>query len=236
MLSKGTAKKVTIYVNEDTPSHHGPLYEAVMHFLLQKGVSGATATRCLSGFGSHHQMHTPKIEVLAEHLPIRIEFIETAARVDVLLPDLYEMVGDGLIEVQETTVIKVSQEAESAAAVQPATERLQGTAKMMQVFLGEADRSDGEALYDAIVKRLRMMDIAGATVYRGILGYGAKGHTHREHFLHISKDLPVMIEVVDAPEKIVKAAKMVEGMMEEGLIVLSDADFVRLVRPKTIAP
>jgi len=234
MLSKGTAKKVTIYVSEDTRYHHGPLYEAVMHFLLDKGVSGATATRGLSGFGSHHQMHTPKIEALAEHLPIRIEFIETAGRVDALLPDLYEMVGDGLIELQETTVIKASGDVQSEAAVQPARERLAGTAKMMQVFLGEADRCDGEPLYDAIVKRLRMLDIAGATVYRGVLGYGAKGHTHREHFLHISKDLPVMVEVVDAPEKIVKAAQVIEGMMEEGLIVLSDADFVRLVRTKTI--
>src|SRR5258706_1753140 len=106
MISKGAAKKVTIYVNEDTRSNHGPLYEAVMRFLLEKGVSGATATRCLSGFGSHHQMHTPKIEALAEHLPIRIEFIETAARVEALLPDLYELVSDGVIDVQETTVIK----------------------------------------------------------------------------------------------------------------------------------
>ncbi len=236
MLSKGTAKKVTIYVNEDTRYHHGPLYEAVMHFLFDKGISGATATRCLSGFGSHHQMHTPKIEALSEHLPIRIEFIESAGRVDALLPDLYEMIGDGLIEVQDTTVIKTSREDEPTAVGQPARERLEGTAKMMQVFLGEADRSDGEPLYEAIIKRLRMMDIAGATVYRGILGYGAKGHTHREHFLHISKDLPVMIEVVDAPEKIVKAARVIEGMMEEGLIVLSDADYVRLVRPKTVAP
>jgi PII-like signaling protein len=104
----------------------------------------------------------------------------------------------------------------------------------MQLFLGEADRLDGEPLYEAIVKRLRMLDIAGATVYRGVLGYGAKGHTHREHFLHISKDLPVMIEVVDAPEKIEKAAQAIEAMMEEGLILLSDADFVRLVRPKAI--
>src|SRR4029077_20580604 len=110
MLSKGTAKKVTIYINEDTRYHHGPLYEAIMHLLLQKKVSGATATRCLSGFGSHRQMHTPKIEAQAEHLPIRIEFIETTARVDALLPELYEMIGDGLIEVQETTVIKASGE------------------------------------------------------------------------------------------------------------------------------
>ncbi|MEO8049786.1 MAG: DUF190 domain-containing protein [Acidobacteriota bacterium] len=234
MLSKGTAKKVTIYVNEDTRSHHGPLYEAVMHLLLDKGVAGATATRCLSGFGSHHQMHTPKIEALAEHLPIRIEFIETAARVDALLPDLYEMIGDGLIEVQETTVIKASSTEEGAAVAQPPRERTQGKAKMLQLFLGEADRSDGEPLYEAIVKRLRMMDIAGATVYRGVLGYGAKGHTHREHFLHISKGLPVMIEVVDAPEKIEKAAQAIEAMMEEGLIVLSDVDFVRLVRPTDI--
>ena len=234
MLSKGTAKKVTIYINEDTRYHHGPLYEAVMHLLLQRAVSGATATRCLSGFGSHHQMHTPKIEALAEHLPIRIEFVETAARVDALLPELYEMVGDGLIEVQETTVIKASGAEEQAPAGQPPRERLQGKAKMMQLFLGEADRFDGEPLYEAIIKRLRMMDIAGATVYRGVLGDGAKGHTHREHFLHISKDLPVMIEVVDAPEKIEKAAQAIEAMMEEGLILLSDADFVRLVRPTAI--
>ena len=61
MLSKGKAKKVTIYINEDTRYHHGPLYEAVMHLLLQRAVSGATATRCLSGFGSHHQLHTSYI-------------------------------------------------------------------------------------------------------------------------------------------------------------------------------
>jgi PII-like signaling protein len=236
MIEKGAAKKVTIYVNEDARSHHGPLYEAVMRFLLEKGVAGATATRCLEGFGSHHQLHTPKIEVLAEHLPIRIEFIESAERVDALLPDLYELVTDGLIDVQETTVIKSSRRAEPEAAPRLPRERSQGAAKMMRIFLGEADRFEDEPLYDAIVKRLRMMDIVGATVYRGILGYGAKGHTHREHFLHISKDLPVMITVVDMPDKISRAADAIETMMEEGLIVFSDVEYVRLVRPKQIPP
>jgi len=233
MISKGTAKKVTIYVNEDTRAHHGPLYEAVMRFLLERGVSGATATRCLAGFGTHHQMHTPKIEALSEHLPIRIEFIESAVRVDALLPDLYELVTDGLIDVQETTVIKTSRPESAEPAARLPRQRLQGAARMMRIFLGEADRFDGEPLHEAIVKRLRMMDISGATVYRGVLGYGAKGHTHREHFLHISKDLPVMISVVDAPEKIASAAEAIEAMMEEGLIVFSDVEYVRLVRPKS---
>ena len=234
MISRGAAKKVTIYVNEDTRVHHGPLYEAVMRFLLERGVAGATATRCLAGFGSHHRMHTPKIEALAEHMPIRIEFVESAERVDALLPDLYEMVSDGLIDVQETMVIKTSSREGAETGVRLPRQRSQGAARMMRIFLGEADRFEGEPLYEAIVKRFRMMDISGATVYRGVLGYGAKGHTHREHFLHISKDLPVMISVVDAPGKIARAAEAIESMMEEGLIVFSDVEYVRLVRPKSI--
>src|SRR5215470_191971 len=106
MLNKGAAKKVTIYINEDTRYHLQPLYEAILTYLLHKGVAGATASWAMAGFGPHHVMHTTKIEVLTEHLPIRIEFIETAQRVDALLPTLYDMVVDGLIEVQDTTVVK----------------------------------------------------------------------------------------------------------------------------------
>src|SRR5690349_19061264 len=101
MLQKGFAKKVTIFVNEDTQHHLGPLYEAILTFLMHKGVSGATATRAMAGFGAHQVMHTTKIEVLTEHLPIRIEFIETPGKVNELLPTLYDMVNDGVIEVQD---------------------------------------------------------------------------------------------------------------------------------------
>ena len=229
MLSKGPAKKVTIFINED--AHHGmtALHDAVMTFLLHKGLAGATATRAFSGFGSHRALHTPHVEAMSEHLPIRIEFIETAERVDELLPTLYEMVTDGLIEVQDTTVIKL---ARAGAAPEPKVphQRREGPAKMLRIFLGEADKWHGEPLYDAIVKRLRMMDIAGATVYRGILGYGAKGHEHKKSFLPVSRDLPIMLSVIDTAEKIRAAAEVVEGMLEDGLLVISDVDMVRLVR------
>jgi PII-like signaling protein len=234
MLSKGPAKKITIYVNEDTRYHHEPLYEAILTYLLHNGASGATASHCLAGFGEHRQMHTPKIEALAEHIPVRIEFIDTPERLDALLPTLYEMVSDGLIEVQDTNLVKVGRK-ESPSPDAKQHQRQQGTAKMLRVFLGEADRLDGEPLYEAIMKRLRMTEIAGATVYRGILGYGAKGHTHRASFLHISKDLPIMISVVDTPEKIAAAIAIVEQMLEDGLIVVSDADFVRLIRSQRSA-
>ncbi len=229
MLSKGPAKKVVIYLNEDTRHGMGTLYEAILEFLRHKGVAGATATRGLAGFGGHHTIHTPKIEALSEHLPVRVEFIETAEKVDEVLPTLYEMVTDGLIEVQDTTIVKSAMKDRKAPAEARRRERRQGPAKMLRVFLGEADQWHGEPLYDAIVKKLRLTGVAGATVYRGILGYGAKGATHKESFLHLSRDLPVMISAIDVPEKIVEAAAVVEEMLGDGLIVLSDVEMIRLV-------
>jgi PII-like signaling protein len=229
MLSKGTAKKVTIFLNEDTQHHFGSLYESILTFLLHKGVSGATVTRALSGFGAHRIIHTPKIEVLAEHLPLRLEFIETAEKVEELLPTLYDMVTDGLIEVQDTTVVKIANKEKRQLEPKQPHQRKAGKAKQMRIFMGEADRWHGEPLYDAIVKRLRMIDIAGATVYRGILGYGAKGHTHKHNMLHTNRDLPVMISVIETEEKLSEAAEAVEEMLQDGLIVVSDVDVVRLV-------
>jgi PII-like signaling protein len=229
MLTKGPAKKVTIFINEDALHRLTALHDALMTFLLHKGVAGATATRAFSGFGSHHALHTPRMEATAEHLPIRIEFVESAERVEELLPTLYEMVTDGLIEVQDTTVIKLTRASSQREPKLP-HQRKAAPAKMLRIFLGEADKFHDEPLYDAIVKRLRLMDIAGATVYRGILGYGAKGHEHKKSFLHVSRDLPIMLSVIDTPEKILAAAEMVEGMLEDGLLVISDVDMVRLVR------
>ena len=76
-----------------------------------------------------------------------------------------------------------------------------------------------------------MLDIAGATVYRGILGYGAKGHQHKNSFFHVSRDMPIMLSVIDSPEKITAAAEAIEGMLQDGLIVISDAEMIRLEAP-----
>src|SRR5207237_4326395 len=92
--------------------------------------------------------------------------------------------------------------------------------------------------YDASVKSLRTTAIAGATVYRGILGYAVKGQTHKERFLHMSHDLPVMVAVVDTADKLNKAMDTIESMMQDGLIVTSDVEIVRLVHapPPTETP
>ncbi len=233
MLEKGPAKKVTVWVNEETkhPHHRDKLWLAIFEFLRHKRVAGASVTRTQMSFGARHVVHRGDSPETPE-FAYRIEFVETAARVDEVLPTLYDMVVDGLIEVQDTTIVKdANQKSDKTpvAAEQPLEYR-QEKAQMMRAFFGERDKWHGEPLYDAIVKRLRMLDISGATVYRGILGYGAKGSPHRERFLHISEDLPVMVAVVDSPEKIAEAAAAVEAMLGDGLITISEVAASRLVR------
>ena len=231
MLSKGPARKVCIYVNEDTRSHMTPLYEAILTYLLHKGVAGATAFRAMAGFGAHQLLHTPQVELLSEHLPIRIEFVESAEKVEEILPTLYDMLTDGLIEVHDATVIKIANREKKTEPRLP-HERKTGKAKLLRVYMGEADRWHDQPLYDAIVKRLCMLDISGATVHRGILGYGVKGHTHRDSPLHFSHDLPVLVSVIESEDKIAQAAEVIEEMVEDGLIVVSDVEVTRLVRSR----
>jgi uncharacterized protein len=105
MLTSGKATKVTVYLS-DTAKHHGvPVYTSVLDYLYKNGVAGATVTKGVAGFGLHHHIHTAHILELSDHLPIKVEFIDTAEKVAKILPELEQRCGCGLIEVQETSVI-----------------------------------------------------------------------------------------------------------------------------------
>ena len=109
MLAAGVAKKVTIHLNEDTTARHDFLYSEIFSLLQKRGVAGATLIRPAAGFGTHHRMHSKEGGLAeSEHLPVRIEFIETKEAVDAILPALCELITDGLIEAHETTVIKAA--------------------------------------------------------------------------------------------------------------------------------
>lgn len=113
MLAPGPAKKVTVYVDEHVRHHGEPLYATVLNYLFRHSVSGATVTKGVAGFGAHHQMHTSRLLEAGERLPVKIEFIEAPHKLDELLPDLLALVVDGLVEVQDTTIVK------AAASVTP---------------------------------------------------------------------------------------------------------------------
>src|SRR6266480_2701013 len=108
MLKQGPAKKVTVYVGEDVHHHGEALYLAVLNYLFYHGVSGATVTKGVAGFGAHHHLHTARILEISENLPIKIEFIEQEEKLQDLLPTLLELAGAGVVEIQDTTILKAA--------------------------------------------------------------------------------------------------------------------------------
>jgi PII-like signaling protein len=228
MMKAGPAKKVSIYVGQDHQYHGESVYAAILEFLFYHKVSGASVTRGIAGFGADHHMHTDRILVLTENLPMKVEFIETPEKVEELLPKLHEMVGTGLIEIQDTTIVKPTQVSKKSARPEEAPSlKREGKAKMMRIFIGENDKWNGKPLHKALIESMRSNDIAGVTVYQGILGYGANRRIHKDSALHLSHDRPMMLSVVDTEEKLRAFLPVLDEMVQQGLVVFSDVDVIK---------
>jgi PII-like signaling protein len=94
--------------------------------------------------------------------------------------------------------------------------------KLLRIFVGESDRWHHQPLYEAIVLKARELGLAGATVLRGPMGYGANSHLHTAKILRLSMDLPMIIEIVDTEEKINLLLPALDEMVQEGLVTIED--------------
>lgn len=227
MLKAGKALKVSIYVSEGSKHHGIPTYASILDFLFYRGISGATVLKGIAGFGADHHMHSASIVEISDHMPLKIEFVETPEKVNEILGKLEELVGTGMVEVQETMVAKPAQVSKPKKATPPSHVKIEGKAKLMRIYIGESDRWKDKPLYRALVEAMRANDIAGVTVYRGILGYGAHRRMHKDKPLHLSHDSSIMLSAVDAEEKIRAFLPLADQMVEEGLVVLSEVDIIK---------
>lgn len=223
MLSAGKAMKVSIYVSEGSTRHGMATYAAILDFLFYRGVSGATVLKGIAGFGADHHMHSASSVEISDRLPLVVEFIESAEKVQEILGKLEDLAGSGMIEMHETLVAKPAQALHSKTTPAPDHLKLAGEARHMRIYIGEADRWRDKPLHLALVEALRANDIAGVTVYHGMHGYGALA----DKPLHPSHDQSIMLSVIDSQEKIEQFLPLVEKMVEEGLVVLSNVDVVK---------
>jgi len=228
MLKPGPAKRLTIFVNESTRWHGRAAYLALLDLFRHHHLSGATVTRGIAGFTGQGAISSIDHVEFASALPVRIEVTDSAEAIERVLPDVYDIIDHGLVEVQETSVVKYATGANEPEAPRGELMRLIGKAKSLQIHIGEDDKWEGAPLYEAIVTRARQLDIAGATVYRGILGYGAHKRVHKHKTLALSHDDPIMISVVDEEEKINKLLAALESMIAGGcMISVADVTVVK---------
>ncbi len=226
MVTKGPAKKLTIYIDEGDKFHGKPVYEVLIDIFFKKKIMGVSVFRGVAGYGSDGIFHTSKMLELSASMPVKIEVVESEQMINSVLADIYHVVEKGMVEVTDTNVVKCCPR---AAEQQKEGDRmkLEGKAKMLRIIISEDDKWEGEPLYEVIIKRLIMTDIAGATVYKAIAGYGPHKRYHKKKALTAHGELPVLITVMDTEEKISKVIPILDELVGEGIVVLSDVSVIK---------
>jgi PII-like signaling protein len=224
MQELGKALKVSIYVADGETYHGVARASALLDFLFYRGVSGATVFKGIAGFGADHHLHTASLVDVSDRLPVKVEFVDTSAKVEELLPKLKEICGSGMIEVQETTIVKAASSMPSDTQPAVVHHKVEGKAKLLRIYIDEKDRWHTKSLHEALVEALRANDIAGVTVYKAILGYGSGKQVHQRHIF--SEGASLMLTVIDIEGKIRNFMPILDKMMPNGLVVISDVDVI----------
>jgi PII-like signaling protein len=246
------ASLLRVYSKAIEKWHGVPLYRAIVEAARRRHLAGASVFPVILGYGAHRQLHDIASEYASFDIPVVVEVVDAAERVGELFSEVETMVGEGLVVLSPARVIRyahgsereIADPTESPTGTPSPTRRvsgaegtidmkIEGEGKRVTVYFGSADTWNGRNLAVAIVERCRELGMAGATVTRGIMGFGKQSVIHKAHLLGLSDDLPEKIEVVDRPEEIDRLLPVLEEMIGGGLIVVEDVHIVRyLHEPK----
>lgn len=108
--------------------------------------------------------------------------------------------------------------------------KIASQAKRLRIYIGESDLWKRRSLFHAIVEKAKELDMAGATVVRGLMGYGANSRIHTASIVDLSSDLPILIELIDSEEYIKKLLPYLDEMLEEGMITIDDVEVIKYGR------
>jgi hypothetical protein len=232
---------------------HGmePLYQWIVETAHREGLQGATVLKGFYGLrpdGSILEEHTWSV---SQELPVIVEVVDEARRIEQLLARVEPAFREGVITLERAHVLIYRAGPEQAKPVLTGRKIVKTTAEslatgvrtmkvpengvLLRIFIGESDREPGRdrPLFEAIVRRAREAHLAGATVLRGPMGFGRHSRMHAAKLLELSTDLPIVIEIVDAENKIEAFLPVVDELVTEGLVTLEAVRIVRYVSPES---
>jgi PII-like signaling protein len=246
------ASLLRVYAKTIEKWHGVPLYRAIVEAARRRHLAGASVFPVELGYGSHRRLHDISSEYAFFDIPIVVEIVDAAERVAELVAELETMVTEGLVVVSSARVHIYTHGSQREQVGPPIFQtsppsharrvsgeegtthmKIEGEGKRVTVYVGSADTWGGRNLAIAIVEQCRKLGLAGATLSRGVMGFGKHSVIHKAHFLGLSDDLPEKIEVVDRPEEIDRLLPVLDQMIGGGLIVVEDVHVVRyLHEPK----
>jgi PII-like signaling protein len=231
---------------------HGmsPLYEWIVERAHHEGLQGATVLKGFYGLRSDGTPLSERAWAISRELPVIVEVVDGPARIQALLEKVEPAFREGVITLERAHVLlyragerdrvapldgrNIIGTATTSAAAGVRTMKVPETGVLLRIFIGESDREPGgdRPLYEAIVRKAREAQLAGATVLRGPMGFGRHSRVHTAKLLELSTDLPIVIEIVDAEEKVEAFLPTVDELVTEGLVTLEAVRIVRYVSPE----
>lgn len=210
------------------------------------GLAGATLLRGISGLDVTGHLLESSAWSLVEHVPVIVEIVDAPQAVGRFLAEVEAVVPEGLATLEQVHVLLYRHDcgAERAGmrwevpgpiapgSALPAPEefpimKLSEAGQLLRVFMGESDVWHGEPLYRAIVLKAKELGLAGATVLRGPMGFGANSRVHTAKLLDLSTDLPIVIEIVDSADKVQSMLPFLDEAVTEGLITIESVRVLR---------
>jgi uncharacterized protein len=230
---------------------HGmqPLYEWIVETAHREGLQGATVLKGFYGLRPDGSVLSQHAWSVSQELPVIVEVVDEASRVESLLARVEPSFREGVITLerahvllyragpQETTPALTGRNVlgttDAGQAIGVRTMKVPEHGVLLRIFIGESDREPGRdrPLFEAIVRRAREAHLAGATVLRGPMGFGRHSRMHTSKLLELSTDLPIVIEIVDAEDKVEAFLPTVDQLVTEGLVTLEAVRIVRYVSP-----
>jgi PII-like signaling protein len=240
---QGEQVLLRIYLQSADRAPHLPTYERIVKAARKEKLAGATVIRGITGTGYHGIIKGSAWSII-QHVPIIVEIVDSAERIVKFVQGSLDpiMIG-GMLTLERANVMMYRfrdldqtnsfhlAEALKPLSTMPHIEpgsnmKTTENGVLLRVFIGESDRFERLPLYEAIVQKVRELGLAGATVLRGSEGFGAHSVVHKTGLLEMSADLPVVIEVVDAQDKINLLLPHLERMVREGMVTM---EYVKIV-------
>lgn len=232
-------------------ARHGlaPMYEWIVEAAHREGLQGATVFKGVFGFRAGGPVLQEHTWAIAQELPVVVEVVDEQPRIEALLATVEPVLKEGIVTLERAHVAlyrtgpgdlprpltprSVIATSASSAATGVRTMNVPEHGVMLRIFIGESDRDPAgdRPLYEAIVRRAREAHLAGATVLRGPMGFGRHSRMHTAKLLELSTDLPMVIEIVDAEEKINAFLPVIDELVTEGLVTLEAVRILRYVSP-----
>lgn len=249
MKLEGEQTLLRVYVR-NTDKHgwfSAPAAETLVERAKAHDLSGATVLRGFFGLDVNGRLLESSMWSLVEHVPVIVEIVDSPQAIGRFLTVVEEVVLEGMATLERGHVLLYRQNRDAAAkagmrlevpgsvtpfSTLPRPEefpvmKLSEEGKLLRVFIGESDSWHGQPLYRAIVMKARELGLAGATVLRGPMGFGANSRVHTAKLLELSTDLPILIEIVDTGDKIQSLLPFLDEAVSEGLITIEDVRVLR---------